>query len=114
MRLAKSSLGRLGTTAPVFTDVAADHPWRPAIEWAKAQGISNGCETDKFCPERTATRGEVAVFLYRALANPGGGAAATVPNTPEAGAGLTIFGKQVSPWAAGGALLLLLALVARK
>lgn len=116
MRVARSSFGRLGTTtaAVVFEDVPADHPWRPAIEWVKAQGISNGCETGKFCPDRGATRGEVAVFLYRALAQQQQNQIAPAPDDAGVSTGISIFGKTVPPMAAAGVVLLIVALVARR
>jgi len=95
---------------PYFEDVPADHAWFDAIQWMKDRGISNGCETGKFCPDRQATRGEVAVFLYRALGSGGG---QTSSPMPESGNGITILGKSVSPYLLGGGLLLLLALVRR-
>ena len=53
---------------PTFEDVPTDHPFYNYIEAAYAEGITSGCGTPgKFCPTRVATRGEIAVLLYRAL-----------------------------------------------
>ena len=41
-----------------------------AIEWLALEGITKGCNppvNDRFCPERTLTRGEMAAFLVRAM-----------------------------------------------
>jgi hypothetical protein len=41
-----------------------------AIEWLADQGITKGCNppvNDKFCPNDNVTRGEMAVFLVRAM-----------------------------------------------
>ena len=52
-------------TGTVFTDVPLDH-WGVAwIEQLAAEGITTGCEPGKFCPERSVTRAEMAVFLKR-------------------------------------------------
>ncbi|HKY47492.1 MAG TPA: fibronectin type III domain-containing protein [Acidimicrobiia bacterium] len=51
-----------------FADVG-DHWARTFIETIGGLGISIGCESDggRFCPDDFATRGEIALFLYRAL-----------------------------------------------
>ncbi|MGH8914541.1 MAG: S-layer homology domain-containing protein [Acidimicrobiia bacterium] len=46
------------------------HIFENAIEWLKAEGITLGCNpptNDRFCPDDPVTRGEMAVFLVRAL-----------------------------------------------
>jgi hypothetical protein len=51
--------------------VPADHPYFRHIEALFESGITSGCqEAGKrlaFCPDRTVTRGEMAVFLAKAL-----------------------------------------------
>ena len=37
------------------------------IERLRAAGITVGCATDRYCPDRSVTRGEMATFLMRAL-----------------------------------------------
>ena len=37
------------------------------IEWLAAAGITTGCASDRFCPDRPVTRGQMAAFLNRAL-----------------------------------------------
>jgi endoglucanase len=41
------------------------------IEWLAASGITRGCSTTSFCPDRPVTRGEMAAFLVRAGDLPG-------------------------------------------
>jgi hypothetical protein len=95
--------------APVspFEDVGDDHPFLPAMIWMKERGITAGCSANppQFCPDRPATRAEVAAFLYR-MEN-GGGSGLSLDS------GVTILGRSV-PWAAvGGGLLILAALLRR-
>ena len=47
-----------------FTDVTDDHPV-DAIEWAADLGITQGCDTDKFCPDQPLKRRHARVFLER-------------------------------------------------
>ena len=37
------------------------------IEWAFAQGITVGCSAERYCPDDSVTRGQMATFLVRAL-----------------------------------------------
>jgi hypothetical protein len=53
--------------AASFGDVPSAHPFFRFIEALAASGITSGCGGGNFCPERNITRGEVAVFLARAL-----------------------------------------------
>jgi len=43
------------------------HFLEPQIATLAANGITSGCEIDRFCPERAVTRAEMAAFLTRAL-----------------------------------------------
>jgi uncharacterized repeat protein (TIGR01451 family) len=57
------------TTATDFTDDDFSIFERD-IEWLSAQGITRGCnppDNDRFCPEDTLTRGQMAAMLVRAL-----------------------------------------------
>lgn len=47
-----------------FTDVTDNHPV-DAIEWAADQGITLGCDTDKFCPDQPLKRKHARVFIER-------------------------------------------------
>jgi hypothetical protein len=58
-----------------FVDVPADHVFAADIEWLAAEGITRGCNpptNDRFCPDGTVTRGQMAAFLVRALGLPAG------------------------------------------
>lgn len=52
--------------APKFTDVAADSPFAAAIDWAVAQGITNGKTETTFGPGDTCTIRQILTFLCRA------------------------------------------------
>jgi hypothetical protein len=50
-----------------FTDVPPDHPFFQFIEALAASGITGGCGNGKFCPDEPLKRGQMAVFLAKAL-----------------------------------------------
>ena len=50
-----------------FSDVPTNHPFFQYIEALAASGITAGCDVDKFCPGAPITRGQMAVFLTKAL-----------------------------------------------
>lgn len=50
-----------------FRDVPATHPHAGAIGALAARGITTGCDRDRFCPEDTVSRAQMATFLRRAL-----------------------------------------------
>ena len=52
---------------PTFADVPTTHPYYRAIEALVSAGITVGCGGSNFCPGQNLTRGEMAVFLARAL-----------------------------------------------
>jgi parallel beta-helix repeat protein len=69
--------GGLGSTGSVFIDVAAS-PFASDIAWLAETGITRGCNppvNDRFCPDQSVTRGEMAAFLVRALDLPASDAA---------------------------------------
>lgn len=51
-----------------FTDVAASDPYAQAVAWAVANGITKGATDTTFAPESICQRGQIAVFLYNAVA----------------------------------------------
>jgi ELWxxDGT repeat protein len=54
-------------TGTRFTDVPASF-WAAAwIEQLAAEGITNGCDVNLYCPNKTVGRAEMAVFLTRAF-----------------------------------------------
>jgi hypothetical protein len=50
-----------------FADVPTSHPFYQFVEALAASGISGGCGGGNFCPEAPVTRGQMAVFLSKAL-----------------------------------------------
>ncbi|HUE98851.1 MAG TPA: PQQ-dependent sugar dehydrogenase [Anaerolineales bacterium] len=55
----------------MFTDLPASHPFTPFIEELYNDGITAGCSTSPlmYCPNSPVTRGQMAVFIERALGN---------------------------------------------
>ena len=50
-----------------FSDVPTDHPYFQFIEALSSSGITAGCGNGEYCPDRPITRGEMAVFVAKAL-----------------------------------------------
>ena len=52
-----------------FDDVPTSHPYFQFIEALAESGTTAGCQTDppQYCPDRPITRGEMAVYLAKAL-----------------------------------------------
>jgi len=52
-----------------FDDVPTSHPYFQFVEALKASGITGGCSASPplFCPDSALTRGQMAVFLAKAL-----------------------------------------------
>ena len=50
-----------------FTDVPVSHPFFQYVEALAASGITSGCTATKYCPNAPITRGQMAVFLAKAL-----------------------------------------------
>ncbi|HEX9941165.1 MAG TPA: ELWxxDGT repeat protein [Thermoanaerobaculia bacterium] len=57
-------------TGTVFNDVPEDHWAASWIERLAAEGVTTGCGGGSYCPARTVTRAEVAVFLVRMFGLP--------------------------------------------
>ena len=56
--------------APVkssFNDVPTDHPFYQYIEALASSSITGGCGNGNYCPDAPVTRGQMAVFLSKAL-----------------------------------------------
>jgi hypothetical protein len=53
-----------------FSDVSSSHPHAGSIGALAATGITTGCGGDRFCPESSVTRAQMATFLRRALKLP--------------------------------------------
>ena len=61
---------RLVSPAPntaTFADVPTSHPFFQFIEALAASGVTGGCGNGNFCPDAPLTRGQMAVFLAKAL-----------------------------------------------
>ena len=52
---------------PTFADVPTSHLFYQFIEALAASGITAGCAGGNFCPDNPLTRGQMAVFLSKAL-----------------------------------------------
>jgi hypothetical protein len=50
-----------------FTDVPTTHLFYQYVEALAAAGITSGCGGGNFCPDAAVTRGQMAVFLAKAL-----------------------------------------------
>jgi hypothetical protein len=50
-----------------FGDVSTSHPFFQFVEALKASGITGGCGGTNYCPDSPLTRGQMAVFLAKAL-----------------------------------------------
>jgi len=50
-----------------FGDVPASHPFYQFVEALAASGVTAGCAGGNFCPDAPLTRGQMAVFLSKAL-----------------------------------------------
>lgn len=56
--------------AATFTDVPADAWYAEAVNWAVANGITNGTGANRFSPNNNCKNIEVITFLYRAAGSP--------------------------------------------
>ena len=61
---------------PTFIDVLPGAYYYEAVEWAVANGITNGITATTFCPDMGCTRAQMVTFLWRAAGKP-------VPATTE-------------------------------
>ena len=50
-----------------FADVPTTHLFFQYVEALAAAGITSGCGGGNFCPDAAVTRGQMAVFLAKAL-----------------------------------------------
>lgn len=54
-------------TGTLFSDIPASHPQAAWIEALKNQGITSGCSTTEYCPNKPITRSEAAIFTRNAF-----------------------------------------------
>ena len=57
-----------GSPSAGFTDVPEGPEFTQAVNWAVATGVTKGTSATTFSPDKICTRGQIATFLYRALA----------------------------------------------
>jgi hypothetical protein len=50
-----------------FNDVPMSSPWFPYVEALTSAGVTGGCAPNLYCPNDPITRGQMAVFLAKAL-----------------------------------------------
>lgn len=67
------------TVAP-FTDVFEDDYFADAVRWAHKNGVASGTSSNTFSPQKTVTRREACVFLWRVAGSP-----AVTPKTNSLG-----------------------------
>ncbi len=60
----------------VFSDTPVDSYYFQAVNWATAQGITNGTDRFHFSPDDSCTRAQVVTFLWRLADSPKGAKAA--------------------------------------
>ena len=77
-----------------FTDVPGDAYYADAVEWAVAQGITQGTGDGRFSPASPVSRGQMVTFLWRAAGAP----AATGPN-PFADVSSGAYYREAVLWA---------------
>jgi hypothetical protein len=53
--------------AATFGDVPTSHPFFQYVEALAASGITAGCGSGNYCPDAPLSRGQMAVFLSKAL-----------------------------------------------
>jgi len=51
-----------------FADVAAGAPYRRAVDWAVANGVTAGTSATTFSPHMTCTRAQIVTFLFHCFA----------------------------------------------
>jgi hypothetical protein len=61
-----------GAPSADFPDVSHSSPHRDAIAWLADAGITEGNADGAFEPERPVTRGQMSLFLWRTVGQPGG------------------------------------------
>lgn len=77
-----------------FIDVPGDAYYADAVEWAVAQGITQGTGDGRFSPASPVSRGQMVTFLWRAAGAP----AATGPN-PFADVSSDAYYREAVLWA---------------
>lgn len=63
-------IGAAGSAGQFFEDVPDNHTFFADISWLSVTGITRGCNpptNDRFCPDDSVTRGQMAAFISRAM-----------------------------------------------
>lgn len=62
------AMGKESASPSSFTDVPANASYAKAVDWAVANGVTNGTNTaqTQFSPNQVCTRGHIVTFLHRA------------------------------------------------
>ena len=58
----------VGAPSVDFSDIPANADYAEAVRWAVYMGVTAGTSETTFSPDTTCTRGQIATFLYRSLA----------------------------------------------
>ena len=88
--------------ASPFVDVDEDAWYGDAVIWAVSNGIANGVGNDKFAPNATLTREQVATFLYRfARAEAGAADLSTFADADQ----ISTYAQDAMTWAVAEGLL---------
>jgi hypothetical protein len=66
-RIAWSRVVSAAPATATFNDVPTSHPFFQFVEALAASGITAGCGSSIYCPDNPLTRGQMAVFLSKAL-----------------------------------------------
>ncbi|KRF10045.1 hypothetical protein ASG89_00400 [Paenibacillus sp. Soil766] len=86
------SIDASDAASSVFTDVPSGQWYTGAVNWAAKNGIVGGTGQDKFSPDDSVTREQMAVMLY----NYAGSKGYRLPSVTKAD---FVDGDSVSPWA---------------
>jgi len=90
-------------TAVTFADVALAYPFFDAINLLRGRAITDGCASAplRFCPDANITRGQMAVFVVRAIMGGDNFSYSTTPYFTDAPAGHQFFKWIQKMWELG-------------
>jgi hypothetical protein len=67
----------------IFTDVAPDEVFCRHVHFLADQNVTLGCAAGKYCPSANVNRGDMAIFIAKAIAAPQGGAGVPTSYGPD-------------------------------
>ena len=73
----------VATLSAAFDDVPVDAAYGPAVNWLAENRITLGCAPNRYCPDGTVTRAEMAAFLWRLEGSPEGSTPAGFTDVPD-------------------------------